>query len=57
MNEALYAPLTPSLVRRGSTTAHPPAIRLTLSSSLADDVRLFAVTWAAGFAFFLAYLL
>jgi len=57
MIEARYAPLSPSLIRRGSRLADDgPAIRFTLSSALADDIRLFAITWAAGFAFFLAYL-
>lgn len=55
MIEASYAPLSATLIRRPPPPADAGAIRITLSSPLGDDIRLFAFTWAAGFSFFLAF--
>ncbi len=55
MIQAPFAPLTAAFIRRGSGPPDAPAIRITLSSPLFEDVRLFAVTWATGFVFLLAF--
>ena len=55
MIQADFAPLTASFIRRGALP-QPSVARIALSSSLAEDIRLFAITWATGFVFFLAYL-
>lgn len=51
--------LTAALVRRPKPFGRRPAARermATGASALSDDVRLFAVAWAAGFLFFMIYL-
>ena len=55
MIEAQYATLSPALIRRGSWFASERPIRIVLSPAVMEDIRLFAVTWAAGFAFFLTF--
>ena len=56
MIEASFAPLTATSIRRRAPLPVEPIVRIALSSSLVEDIRLFAVTWATGFAFFLAFL-
>jgi hypothetical protein len=56
MIEAQYAPLSAALIRRSRAWPTEQPIRITLSPAVVEDIRLFALTWAAGFAFFLALL-
>jgi hypothetical protein len=56
MDEALYAPLTAALIRRARPSFGDWYHEAQPGSSLADDFRFFATSWAAGFAFFLLYL-
>lgn len=54
-----FAPLTAAMIRRASLAAEPPAAAEQVAPSARgwrDDLRLFAVTWAAGFVFFLVFL-
>jgi hypothetical protein len=55
MIEAQYAPLSAALIRRSGAWPAEQPIRITLSPAVMEDIRLFALTWAAGFAFFLAF--
>lgn len=57
--ESRHASLTAALIRRARPPvgAEPGMIdAAVLPSAWREDVRLFAVTWAAGFLFFLAFL-
>jgi hypothetical protein len=56
MNEAVYAPLAPTLIRRPFRAACDVAVRPSSAAGMADDLRLFAFTWAAGFVFMIAFL-
>lgn len=44
------------LTIRRLRAAHAPFEALPPGSGLADDIRLFAAAWAAGFVFFMAFL-
>jgi hypothetical protein len=56
-----FAPLTAALVRRArvpdweAAEREPPADAAT-GPNWRSDVRLFAMTWAAGFVFFLTFI-
>ena len=55
MIEAEYAPLTASLIRGPAARPIEQPIRIALSPAAIEDARFFALTWAAGFVFFLAF--
>ncbi|MBC7985470.1 MAG: hypothetical protein H7X93_02180 [Sphingomonadaceae bacterium] len=50
-----YPPLTAALIKRQSVFRAPPErpIRLPMRSEIAENMRLFTITWAGGFVFFL----
>ena len=57
--ESGSAPLTAAMIRRAPPPAADgplPIEAAAVSSAWREDVRLFAITWAAGFVFFLAFL-
>ena len=57
-----FAALTDALIRRASTSFHDgcpdggAAWQAAAAPGWREDVRLFAITWAAGFVFFLTFL-
>jgi len=56
-----YAPLTAALVRRSPApawidAAEDEAVADAAVSAWYADLRLFAITWAAGFVFFLTFI-
>ena len=52
-----FASLGPRLVRTSRSSWEMPVAPARLpASSLNEDLRFFALSWAAGFLFFLAYL-
>ncbi|NNC72907.1 MAG: hypothetical protein HKN78_08530 [Sphingomonadaceae bacterium] len=56
--DSLYAPLTAKLIRRIADDEPiafgPPPVPA--RSELAENARLFTITWAGGFVFFLMFL-
>ena len=57
--DSVYSPLTATLIRRAPAppSAEPATIEdAAPRSAWRDDLRLFAVTWAMGFVFFLAFI-
>ena len=58
--ESACAPLTAAMIRRAAPPAVGPSpiepAAETPPSGWRDDLRLFAITWAAGFVFFLAFI-
>ncbi len=57
--DSSHAPLTAALIRRASVPllVEPEAIEPGAApSSWRDNLQLFAITWAAGFVFFLVFL-
>ena len=53
-----FAPLTAAMIRRApSPGVEPvPVASQEVAGGWRDDVRLFGITWAAGFVFFLVFL-
>lgn len=56
-----FAPLTAAMVRRGPAPAWDGASEYEVEEAAPGpswhaDVRLFAITWAAGFVFFLTFI-
>lgn len=57
--DSLYAPLTADLVRRASDFEGVVALRrppFSRRSEFAENAKLFTITWAGGFVFFLTFL-
>ena len=59
--ESTHAPLTAAMIRRAAPLAAAnaetfPPVEAAASSRWREDLRLFAVTWAMGFVFFLAFI-
>lgn len=57
-SESLYPPLTAALIKRAwpAKDGAPAPAREARRSELADNLRLFGITWAGGFVFFLTFL-
>lgn len=56
--DSLYPPLTAKLIKRGlvdDIIAHGPP-PMPKRSELAENAKLFTMTWAGGFVFFLTFL-
>ncbi len=61
-DESAYAPLTAAMIRRApplpaiEPNAAGPVAEPDAPAAWREDLRLFVVTWAAGFVFFLAFI-
>jgi len=57
--DSLYPPLTADLIRRANDVETTIAMRrppFPRRSELAENAKLFTITWAGGFVFFLTFL-
>lgn len=54
--DSLYPPLTADLIRRAVEPIAAIAPPFPRKSEFAENARLFAITWAGGFVFFMTFL-